>query len=290
MGTAASSLIAGLVAVAATSATATTAHADDCTGKGPNGRFALCFDPGSHVSVTAGSDGFGGGIAYRHTVHFETEPDLTWRLEHVALDGVHAPNSEEFDALLYRGRYTRHARDGHIVIPLGVPKKVFLPFDVGGLVEAGALRVRDDMPARLRIVKIGGILDFARSRNFSRRLAFGPVARWDVDVSTKPWDLGEHIVAPFSEGMANLHYETNNGRTVADLRLEAGMAWHSNSGWEPTAEAEATLERIVLAINDRPISLVLGARYETETEEAIARVGARIVLFDHRDPRVQRLD
>jgi hypothetical protein len=288
VGAAPSSLIAAALFVVA--ATATAAHAEQCTGNGPNGKFALCFDPGTHLSVTAGSDGFGGGIAYRHTMHFDDEPDLVWRLEHVALDGVHAPNSEEFDALLYRGRFTRHARDGHIVIPLGTPKKVFLPFDVGGIVEAGSLRVRDDVPARLRIVKMAGILDFARSRTFARRLAFGPVARWDVDISTKPWDLGQHIVAPFSEAMANLHYETANGRTVADLRVEAGMAWRSASGWEPTAEAEATLERIVLAINDRPISLVLGARYETETDEAIARVGARIVLFDHRDPRVQRMD
>jgi hypothetical protein len=288
VGAAPSSLIAAALFVVA--ATATAAHAEECTGNGPNGKFALCFDAGTHLSVTAGSDGFGGGIAYRHTMHFSDEPDLVWRMEHVAIDGVHAPNSEEFDALLYRGRFTRHARDGHIVIPLGVPKKVFLPFDVGGIVETGSLRVRDDVPARLRIVKMAGILDFARSRTFAKRLAFGPVARWDVDISTKPWDLGQHIVAPFSEAMANLHYETSNGRTVADLRVEAGMAWNSTSGWEPTAEAEATLERIVLAINDRPISLLLGARYETETDEAIARVGARIVLFDHRDPRVQRMD
>jgi hypothetical protein len=287
VGAASATLIAALGLVAAT---ATPARADECTGNGPNGRFSLCFDPGSHISVTAGSDGFGGGLAYRHVVHFIDEPDLVWRLEHVALDGVHAPSSEEFDALLYRGRYTRHARDGHIVIPLGVPKKVFLPFDVAGLVEVGALSVRDEKPARLRIVKTAGLLDFARSRTFRKRLAFGPVARWDVDITPDVMKVDEHIVVPFSEAMANLHYESNTGRFVADLRVEAGAAWHSASGWEPTAEAEATLERIVLAINDRPISLVLGARYQSETDEAIARVGARIVLFDHRDPRVQRMD
>ena len=285
MGAAAASLVGLLVAV-----TATTAYADECTGTSPSGgKFALCFDPGTRLSITAGTDGFGGGIAYRHIMHFDDEPDLIWRLEHVALDGVHAPSTEEFDALLYRGRYTRHARDGHIVLPLGVPKKVFLPFDVGGLFEVGALEVRDNVPAHFRILKTAGILDFARSRTFRKRLAFGPVARWDVNI-TKVMEVDEHVVAPFSEGMANFHYETNTGRTVADLRLEAGMAWHSTSGWEPAAEAEATLEHIILAINDRPISLVFGARYQSESSEAIAKVGARIVLFDHRDPRVQRLD
>ena len=286
MGAASAAVIIALVAAA----TATTAHADECTGDGPNGKFALCFDPGTRISITAGSDGFGGGIAFRHVVKFVDEPDLVWRLEHVAIDGVHAPNTEEFDFHVYRGRYTRHARDGHIVIPLGTPKKVFLPFDVGAMTEVGTLRVRDEIPANLRILKIAGVLDFARSKNFRKRLAFGPVARWDVDISTKPWDLGEHIVAPFSEAMANLHYESNNGRFVADLRVEAGAAWYSGSGWEPTAEAEATLERIMLAINDRPISLLLGARYQSDTDEAIAKIGARFVLFDQRDPRVQRID
>jgi hypothetical protein len=64
------------------------------------------------------------------------------------------------------------------------------------------------------------------------------------------------------------------------------MVWSNKAGWEPQAHAEALVERIVLAINDRPISLVLGARYQTETGEAIARIGARIVLFDRADPRV----
>ena len=64
------------------------------------------------------------------------------------------------------------------------------------------------------------------------------------------------------------------------------MVWSSTGGWKPDARAEARIERIVLAINDRPISLELGARYESESEEVIARIGARIVLFDRRDPRV----
>jgi len=83
-----------------------------------------------------------------------------------------------------------------------------------------------------------------------------------------------------------VHAESANGRVVFDLRAEAGMVWSHTSGWEPEARAEAWLERIMLAVNDRPISLVVGARYETETGEALARVGARIVLFDRHDPRV----
>jgi hypothetical protein len=96
----------------------------------------------------------------------------------------------------------------------------------------------------------------------------------------------EHFVAPFSAAMANLHFESSTGRLVGDLNAEAGMVWSNLNGWRPAARAEASLERIMLAVNDRPISLVLGVRYDSEAAETIARVGARIVLFDRRDPRV----
>lgn len=46
------------------------------------------------------------------------------------------------------------------------------------------------------------------------------------------------------------------------------------------------MERIVLAVNDRPIALVLGARYESATDEATAGIAARIVLVHRLDPRV----
>lgn len=266
------------------------ASADPCTGvTASGGKFATCFDPGNRLSITAGSDGFGGSLALRHIIHFDDEPDLVWKLEHVLFDTTHAALTDEFTGTLYRGRFIRHARDGHIVIPVGVPKKVFLPFDIGAYTEVGRVRWRDAMPARVELLEVAGLVDFARSRGFNR-IAFGPVARWDVDVTPQGWDLGEHIVAPFSMGMANLHFESSTGRFVGDLRIEAGTAWRSLSGWQPEARAEATLERVMLAINDRPITLVLGARYETETGEAIARIGARIVLVDRRDPRVSRLD
>ena len=263
-----------------------TASAEPCTETTNGKRFALCFDPGNRISVTAGSDGFGGALALRHVIHFDDEPDLVWKLEHVALDATHGGFVDRFAGAIYRGHYVRHARDGHIVLPLGVPKKIFLPFDVGAFAEAGTLRWRDDTVTRVGVVKIAGLIDFGRTRTFRRRIAIGPVARWDVDLGRNPWAVAKHIVAPFSAAMANLHVESTTGRLVGDLRVEAGTAWRGSEGWEPEARAEATLERIMLAINDRPISLVLGLRYETETEEAIARIGARVVLFDRRDPRV----
>jgi hypothetical protein len=283
LGTTAPALV---IALGVLVAHASSARAESCTGLSSAGKFALCFDPGNRLSLTAGSDGFGGAIAMRHIIHFDDEPDLVWKLEHTAFDVTHAGFTDQFRGSVYRGYFMRHARDGHIVLPLGVPKKVFLPFDVGGFAEAGTVVWRDAPTTRIGVINMAGFLDFARTRTFRRRLAIGPSARWEIDVMQEPRSISEHFVAPFSTALANVHLESSNGRLVGDLRAEAGLVWSNLDGWQPSARAEALVERIMLAINDRPISLVLGARYETDTGEAMARIAARIVLFDRHDPRV----
>lgn len=279
---------ASLAAVVVLVAAAAPARAESCTGKTRAGkRFAICYDPGNRLSVTAGSDGFGGALALRQMIHFEDDPDLEWKLEHQIGEVAHAGGAVGVTGLLYRGRYLRHTRDGHIVLPLGTPQKVFLPFDIGGLVEAGRITRRIDGTYELGIVKTAALIDLWRSRDFRRRFAIGPVARWEVGVSRDPdIVLGHHVIAPFSAGIANLHAESANGLTSADVSVEAGTAWSTDGGWHPDARAEASLERIVLAVNDRPIAVVVGARYASATDEAIASIGARVVLFQARDPRV----
>ena len=174
------------------------------------------------------------------------------------------------------------------MLPLGTPKKLFLPFDIGGLVEAGRLTRRPDGAYELGIVKTAALVDLWRSRDFRRRFAIGPVARWEVGlVRDTALVLRHHVVSPFSTGIANLHAESKDGLTAADVTVEAGTAWTTDAGWRPDARAEASLERIVLAVNDRPIALMIGARYATATDAAIASVGARVVLFQAADPRAR---
>jgi hypothetical protein len=294
VGTTQAALIAAALVVLGTA----DARADRCTGiTDEGGRFVTCFDLGNRLVVNAGSEGVGGAISLRHVVTFQDEPDLIWKLEHRIADTTHALFTNAFDGAIYRGRYLRHARDGHIVLPLGTPKKIFLPFDIGALAEFGALRWRDDAsPVEVGVVKVAALVDFSRTRTFRRRFSLGPVARWDVHLERDPdGDLmprlavDEHVVSPFSAGMLELAFESLEGRTAGSLRVEVGTAWSTLHGWRPEARAEAELERIVIAINDRPVSLVLGARYQTRPDaeaEATARIGARIVLFDRRDARV----
>jgi hypothetical protein len=270
-------------------ATAKLAAADPCTGTSETGRFATCFDPGNRLSLTAATDGFGGAIALRHEIHFQDEPDLVWKLEHIAADVTYDGFADRFDGTLYRGRFLRHMRDGHIVFPL-TGRKIDTHSDIGALFEVGHLQWKGMDPATLGVVKTALLVDVSRSHDFRRRIAFGPVANWDVDLAGRTTTISEHRIAPFSAGRFELHLESSDGLTVWDNHVEAGTAWHqAGSAWHRQLLAETSLERIVLAINDRPIALYGLARYDSLRAETIAALGVRIVVFDRAEPRVAKL-
>jgi len=289
VGTAAPALLIALLAVAP-------AYADTCTGVTKSGgRFAKCFDLGNRLSLTAGSDGLGGSVHLRHEILFEDEPDLLWKMEHAIVEATYGgwEHSESLDLSLYHGRYLRHARDGKIVLPFGNTRKVFLPFDIGADAQVATVRWRPlespEDQLRVGVIEIAGLMDFTRSRGYSRRFAIGPVVRWDIDVDRSMGRIGkvsEHTVVPFSTALMDLHFESKDGLYAGGIRGEAGTAWHTKGGWKAEAKAEATLERIVIAINDRPIALTAGVSYATLDHEAIARVGARVVLVHRNDKRV----
>ncbi|MEO8843420.1 MAG: hypothetical protein ABI591_02310 [Kofleriaceae bacterium] len=272
------------------------ASADECTGVTSVGdRFATCFDLGNRLSVTTaygGSSGFGAGIALRHEITFDDDPDLEWKMEHQLLESTYtlaldAPDS--FTGTFYAGRYLRHARDGHILLPLGggAPKKIFLPFDIGAIFEIGRLDWRHMDPTfTIGVVRVAPMIDLARSRDYKRIFAIGPAMHWDMEVDRTFNGITQQTVAPFTEGLATIRLESNDGLYVAELRAEAGTAWRSDRGWHPEARASAELERILIAIDDRPIALTASVSYDSVRDETLARVGLRFVILDRTDPRV----
>ncbi len=267
------------------------AHADSCTGISPRGsRFATCFDPGNRLSLTAATTGLGGSLELRHDITFDDEPDLIWKMEHLITQASYTPFGDHFEGLLYRGRYLRHSRDGHIMLPIGAAaRKVFLPFDVGALVEVGSLEWRANDNAQLGIVKTAALIDISRARDHRARLAFGPVGSWGVELSRAPVAISEHEVAPFSALLVEGHVESNDGLWIGDARTETGMVWHTTRGWILQERAEASLEKTLIAINDRPVAMFAAVRYDSALSDTTAMLGLRFVLVDRTDPRVSRL-
>jgi hypothetical protein len=265
------------------------AHADSCTGTSTEGHpFAACFDPGNRLSVVADTSDITASIQLRHIIHFADEPDLVWKMEHTILQASHGDFEARFSGLLYRGVYIRHSRDGHIVLPWGnPPAKLFLPFDVGALVEFGGFSYRPDATADVEVVKTAALIDVARSRDQRMRLAFGPVASWDIALDRMPeLAVHDHAISPFSSGLVTLHLESADGLESGDVRVQSGLVWHGTRGWVMQTTADASVERVLIAVNDRPVAVTLGVRYDSVTDETTAGVGLRVVLVQRTDPRV----
>jgi hypothetical protein len=279
-------IVAALVVVGTA---AGTARADECTGTSRRGdRFATCFDVGNRLAVDAGTDGLGVGIALRHRITFDDDPDLEWKMEHALVDMNYSVLETRFTGTFYSGRYLRHARDGHILIPTGgTPTKIFLPFDIGAIFEIGHLDWKQAEPTfTIGVLRVAPLVELLRSKDYKRVLAVGPAMHWDMDVDRQFQMTTLHTIAPFSEGLASLRLESNDGLWVTEARFEAGSAWRSDRGWHREARASATLEKIVVSVNDRPIAITAGVEYDSARNETLAKIGARVAVLERMDPRV----
>ena len=271
---------------------ASTARADECTGSDEDGRFPTCFDLGNRLTVTGGTSGFGAGASLRHEITFDDDPDLEWKMEHQLLQSTYtlrldAP--DRFTGTFYAGRFLRHSRDGHLMIPLGggAPKKLFLPFDVGAVFEIGSLDWQHYAQTfNLGVVRVAPLVDFARSKKYNQIFAIGPSMHWDMQVDRTFQAINQQTIAPFTEALAMIHLESEDGLMLAEIRAEAGTAWRSGSGFHPEARASAELEWVAIALNDHPVALTAGAQYDSTRSETIAQVGLKFVVLDRTDPRV----
>lgn len=280
MGTSARSIAvtAALAALATLLIASQAAHAqgEPCVHTDAWGRvFPVCFDPGNRVLLSASTGGYGGELRVRHRL--SPEPGIWWRLEHRALAAV--ASAERVRGVVYQGRYLRHARDGHIVFPLRPTKKVFLPFDVGAEAEVGRLdwRYADDA-VDLGAVRAALLFELTRASHVRRRLAVGAVARWDMRLGEDVSVVRAHAVAPFSRALADAYVESRDGLTLAGLRVEAGTAWSSEGGWRESITAEANVERVLIALDDRPLALFVAGGYDGEDRGWRGEVGLRFAL------------
>jgi hypothetical protein len=266
----------------------TSAKADPCWVTHRRGPFPACFDPGNRLHLdVAGNDPdaieLGGAIELRHVVLVD-DPDVSWRLEH-RIAAIRA-SADDIRASVYAGRFVRHSTDGHLVLPFGRPRKLFLPFDIGAEAEVGTLRARSaDDAIQVGAVRTAALFELSRTGSFRRRFAIGPVARWDIELDRDSRSARAHRVAPFSLGGLDLRAESRNGLTIAGLRAEAGGVWSTEVGWRRWLAADAELERVFMSIQDRPLSVFVGASFAGEDESLSAVVGLRFSPLVRIPPR-----
>ena len=249
------------------------AAADDCWMSHRHGPYPVCFDPGNRLRLDATTDGLGGAIQLRHTVLVD-DPDVSWRLEH-QIASVRIAGSSIRGAA-YSGRYVRHSSDGHLVLPFGRPRKIFLPFDIGAEAEVGSLTGSTSGELHVGAIRTAALIELSRASHFRRRVAIGAVARWDLEVDADSRSAREHAVAPFSLAALDLRAESASGLTLAGVRAEAGGVWSTETGWRRWLSAEAEVERVLIAVQDRPVSLFVSGEYQPHEEALSGLVGVRL--------------
>ncbi len=244
---------------------------DPCVATDAQGReLVLCFDPGNRLEVSLG--GAGGGREPFAGGALDLGAALRWRrdartragtLEWLAdqtlgearvlfTSGDMEPRAAE--ALAWRGTFVRHRASPFVLVPGPRPLRLPFPFDVGLRVEVGgaswdAERSRD---VRLAPIRSALLLDLARHGSL-RRLAFGPEVSWGVRIRRDADTI--HDVVPFTAGVIDARAESRDGLDVAALTLRGGSALSLPGGAEGFFEGTVALERVVAALNDRPVAL-----------------------------------
>jgi hypothetical protein len=244
---------------------------DPCVATDAQARqFAVCFDPGNRLEISLGGAGgarepFAGGaldlaaaVRWRRDVRtragaLEWLADQTLGEARVLLTG---PDGEAraVEGLAWRGTFVRRRSSPFVLVPGPRPLRLPFPFDVGLRVEVGgvswdAARSGD---YRLAPIRSALLLDLARHGRL-RRLAFGPEVSWGVRIREGEETI--HEIVPFTAGVLDLRAESGDGLHAVALTFRGGSALALPGGGEGFLEGSLTLERVVLAVNDRPIAL-----------------------------------
>ncbi|MDW8251927.1 MAG: hypothetical protein RMJ98_21740, partial [Myxococcales bacterium] len=207
------------------------------------------------------------------------DPGIFWRAEHGILRVT--STDQRFRGSLYEGRFLRHSREGYLLFPGNPSRRLVVPFDVGLELFAGRVDGRStETDVRLNGVRGALLADFSRSDTFRRRLALGAVTRWDLRVDREQRAITEQAVAPFTMGHVGVYMESASGLTLAGLNGEAGYATLGRRvGWRPVLQLDVTVERIVLAFNDLPLSLYALGRFEEPGGGLRGELGLRFSLL-----------
>lgn len=244
---------------------------DPCTATDRKGRtFRTCFDPGNALDLSAGGawgreePARGGAsdlrLAWRWRKDLRTRQgslewlrDMTFVEARALFTSAGGADPRAASVLAWRGTFVRHRASPFLLVP-GPRLRLPFPFDVGLLLEAGgaswdAARRRD---LALAPVRSALLLDLG-ARAGLRRLAFGPEAAWTVRIA-EGQETVQGIV-PFTGGVIDARAESGDGLSAAALVVRGGSVLSVPGGTDGFLEARLALERVVLAVNDRPLAL-----------------------------------
>ena len=294
----AGSLLAGSLLAAASPAAAEPPEATHETSPAGH-RFRVGFDPASrlalgiagavergHAGAPAAAPELTAGLSLRTvSASGAGRERVSWQIDHRVLTGWAQPLARAggvpaFDGALYGVDLLRHDASPSLVVPTSPPVGIPFPFDVGIATEVGRVTSPAFAPAargavmgmgaapvpalHVGVVRAALLLDPWRSGVPGRSFEIGLGARYDLDVEGLPTLASRrviHRVAPMTAGSLRLRVQSLDGLWLCDLRGEVVPHWTSEGAWAFMALSSARLERVLLAVNDQPITTVLDGGY-----------------------------
>ncbi|NTX59369.1 hypothetical protein HUA74_01720 [Myxococcus sp. CA051A] len=230
--------------------------------------FPTCFDPGDGWVVGTGAtvrDGVG-ALTLHSSVRIRTgstsrSKGTPWFTNHRLL-GVDLWDGERrgWGFTAYDGLLRRHLEEGFILIPTARPVRIPFPFDVTVALRAAHLERREwEGPGwTLETGRMGLLVDPLRSETGRAWLGFGPVASHTL---RRAGDTTEHALSPFTSLMFDLGLESEDGLWALRASGLAGWTLGLEGGTDFRARADASLERVFLAVADQPVALRLSGGY-----------------------------
>lgn len=247
---------------------------DECMARDEDGRFfPVCFDPGNSLVLGAGMlmrDGravptLQAGLFLR-TERTSRTKGMLWFNSHRVLITEASPGAvrQGFTTTLYEATYRRHLEEGFISIPTSRPLRIPFPFDITLAVRAGHVerRVWEGPGLTVETGRAALLLDPVRSATGRVWLGLGPMANHAF--RRMPGGVLEQEGSPFTSALLDTGFETADGWWT--VRATALGGWLTTFEQERhfRARADASIERLMIAVNDQPLWLQLYGTYALE--------------------------
>lgn len=279
--------------VALTALLALAVAADPCVEIKDEIPYRTCFDPGERIEVSAGP-GFGNtagiasgvltGVIRQRKDRPSKHDAILWNRDHTILQATLEVPKMDFkqariDLLPYQGVFIRRYEEGALVVPVGSdPLRIPFPFDVGITFEAPRFMYDQAKPdeARLGLLRAAPLLDASRRIPGAYRFAFGPEVSYTLGL--KKSGLPTHYIQPFSGGVVDLRFESDDGLWVGTIQGHVGYELEVKGPGRLAWRASADLERTLIAIDDRPLApfLHIEAGGDASPIRFVGQIGLRL--------------
>jgi hypothetical protein len=249
---------------------ATPGTGEDCTVQEESGEsFPICFDPGNGLLLGAGGLVRSGeaapelraGILVR-TERTSRSKGTPWLNTHRLLVTEARSGSARhgLTSTLYEGNLRRHLEEGFILIPTARPVRIPFPFDLTLALRVGHYerRVWEGPGWTLETGRAALLIDPLRTSTARVWLGVGPAASHLLRHS-REGTVQE--LSPFTSLLLDAGYETENGWWAARATALVGWTVGFDGGRRFRTREEASLERLLIAVNDQPVWLRLSAAH-----------------------------